>query len=263
MELGLKGRVGLVAAASRGIGRACAFGLAREGVNLTICARGQADLEATAAAIRTETGVDVLAVPTDLTDPAQIKTLVQQHIDHFGRIDILITNNGGPPLSTFTTTTEAMWQMALELNLWSTIRLCAEVVPYMQQQRDGRIVNIVSKAVKEPMDGFILSNVARTGVIGLAKSMANELARDGIRVNNVCPGTTRTDRVEKLSRLLAEQKQLSPEAIIADWERPIPLGRLGRPEEIANVVVFLASDAASFVTGTSILVDGGEVRSLF
>lgn len=263
MDLGLKDRVALVAAASKGIGRSCAFALAREGVNLTICARGREDLDRTAGSIRTETGVDVLAVQADLTDANQIKALVKQHIDHFGRVDILVTNNGGPPPSTFSETTADMWQMGLDLSLWNVIRLCSEVVPYMQQQKDGRIVNIVSKSVKEPMDNLILSNVARTGVIGLAKSMANELGQDGIRVNNVCPGSTRTERMEKLSVTLAERMGTTPQAVIAGWEQPIPLGRLGRPEEIANVVLFLASDAASFVTGASILVDGGEVRSLF
>lgn len=263
MNLELKDRIALVAASSKGIGKACALGLAREGVNLTICARGQAELEKTAENIRAETGVDVLAIQADLTDAAQIKSLVQQHIEHFGRVDILVTNNGGPPPSTFTDTTEEMWQMGFDLSLWNVIRLCSEVVPHMQQQKDGRIINIVSKSVKEPMDRLILSNVARTGVIGLAKSMANELGQDGIRVNNVCPGATHTERMEKLSETLAGRMNSTPEAIMNGWKQPIPLGRLGQPEEIANVVVFLASDAASFVTGVSILVDGGEVKSLF
>lgn len=263
MELGLRDRVALVAASSQGIGKACAFGLAREGVHLTICARGQAELERVAQAIRAETGVDVLAVPTDLTDAAQIKALVKQHIDHFDRIDILVTNNGGPPPSTFTKTSEAMWQMGLDLSLWSVIRLCAEAIPYMQKQGDGRIVNITSKSVKEPMDNLILSNAIRSGVIGLAKSMANELGQAGIRINNVCPGSTLTERMAKLSTTLAGQRGTTPEAIIAGWQKNIPLGRVGRPEEVANLVVFLASDAASFITGASILVDGGEVKSLF
>lgn len=263
MDLGLSGRTALVAASSRGIGRACAVGLAREGVNLTICARGREDLDQTAGAIHEETGVDVLSVPTDLTDANQIRSLVQQHVEHFGRIDILVTNNGGPPPSTFTTTTDSMWQQGLELSLWSVIWLCTEVVPHMQRQGDGRIVNITSKAVKQPMDGMILSNVARTGVIGLAKTMANEMASDGIRVNNVCPGPIRTERMDNVSVRLAERNGTTPDAVIAGWEAGVPLGRMGRPEEVANTVVFLASDAASFVTGTSLLVDGGEVKSLY
>lgn len=239
------------------------MGLASEGVDVTICARGKVALEETAQEIRDEAGVDVLAIPTDLTDAAQVKSLVQQHMEHFGRIDVLVTNNGGPPPSTFTTTTPEMWQQGLNLSLWSVIWLCTEVVPYMQEQGDGRIVNITSKTVKQPMDNLILSNVARTGVIGLAKTMANELGKDGIRVNNVCPGPIRTQRMENVSVRLAERQDTTPEAVIAAWEADVPLGRMGQPEEVANAVVFLASDAAGFVTGTTLLVDGGEVKALY
>lgn len=262
MDLGLKGRAALVAASSKGLGKACAFGFAREGANVTICARGREELERTAQEIRHETAVEVLAVQTDLTDPAQIKNLVQQHMDRFGRLDILVTNNGGPPASRFTNTNEELWRQGLDLSLMSVIRLCAEAIPHMQHQRDGRIVNIASVTVKEPMDSLILSNVARAGVIGLAKTLANEVAKDGIRINNVLPGSTRTPRMESLSAGLARQRGVTPEEVIAGWEAQVPLGRMGRPEEIANVVVFLASDAASFMTGTSTQIDGGQTRAL-
>lgn len=263
MNLGLEGRAALVTASSRGIGRSCALGLAREGTNVTICARGKKQLERAAEMIRAETSVDVLAVPTDLTQPEQIAALVDAHQDHHGRIDILVTNNGGPPPSTFNTTSQEMWQEGLELSLWSVIWLCSEVVPHMQAQGYGRIVNITSKSVKEPMDNLILSNVARTGVIGLAKSLANELAVHGIRVNNICPGATRTARMDQVSERIAADQGITAEEVMASWDAAVPLGRIGRPEEIANAVIFMASDASSFITGTSLLVDGGQVRSLF
>ncbi|HBY93288.1 MAG: SDR family oxidoreductase [Ardenticatenaceae bacterium] len=263
MNLGLAGRAALVGASSKGIGKACAFGFAREGTNVTICARHEDELAQVAQEIRDETGVEVLAVPTDLTNPDQIKRLVQQHMDRFGRIDVLVTNNGGPPASRFVNTTTDQWQLGLDMSLWNVIRLCSEVVPHMQRQHDGRIVNLVSVSAREPIDGLILSNVARAGVLGLAKTMANELAHDGIRINNVCPGSTLTPRMATLSAGLAQQRGATPTDVIADWEANIPLGRMGKPDEIANVVVFLASDAASFVTGTTIVVDGGQTRAVF
>ncbi len=263
MELGLKDRVAIVAAASKGLGKAVAFGLAREGARLALCARGEETLNATAEEIRRETGAEVLAIVADVTKPEDVKRLVEETIRRFGRIDVLVNNAGGPPGTTFLQSSPEQFQQAIDLNLMSTIRLCKVVVPYMLREHWGRIVNIVSLSAKQPLPGLILSNTARPGVLGLTKTMSNELAKEGILINSVCPGYTLTDRVAEINAANALRKGITAEEEMKGVADRIPMGRLGRPEELANVVVFLASERASYVTGAALQVDGGQYAALY
>lgn len=262
MDLGLEGKVALVAGASKGLGRAVALGLAREGVSLALCARGEEQLSKTATAIAEETGVTVWTSSTDVSSPEETNIFVREAVSHYGTVHILVNNAGGPPSATFLELTDDLWQHAVQLNLFSAIWLARAAVPHMQKQRWGRIINMTSVAVKQPIDGLMLSNAVRSAVVGFAKTLANELAADNILVNNVCPGYILTDRVRDLSKVLAEKKQESQEAIMRAWEDSIPLNRLGKPEEFANLVVFLASERASYITGATIQIDGGYYRGL-
>lgn len=262
MDLGLKDKVAIVAASSRGIGKACALGLAREGVHVAICARNEDPLQATAAEIRAATDVEVLARRADMSVLGDIQALVQATLEHFERVDIAVTNAGGPPSLPITDVTEEQWAHGLDLNLLSAIRLSCEVAPSMQRQRWGRIINVVSTSVKEPFDNLVLSNVARAGVVAFAKTMANELGPYDILVNNVCPGSIWTARSQKSAQAQADQLGVSLEEAVDQFNQTIPLRRQGTPEELANLVVFLASERASYITGTTIQVDGGLVRSL-
>jgi 3-oxoacyl-[acyl-carrier protein] reductase len=267
MDLGLQGKVAVVAASSKGLGRATAVTLAREGATVVMCSRDQTAIETAAEGVRreaveAENGGRALGLVADVTKPADILHLIDTAIDRFGKIDILVNNAGGPPAGSFESFDEEAYLNAVNLNLMSTLRLSRAVVPHMKAQGGGSIVNITSIAVKQPLDGLILSNTARAGVIGLAKSMANELGKYNIRVNNVGPGPTRTDRILNLAEQRARSLGISvDEALQRDW-RDIPMGRLGEPEEFANVVTFLASPAASYVTGVTITVDGGMYRGL-
>jgi 3-oxoacyl-[acyl-carrier protein] reductase len=267
VDLGLQGKVAIVAASSKGLGKATAIQLAREGATVVMCSRDEAAINAAAeearrVAIEAENGGSTLAVVADVTKPEDIERLVDTAIGRYGRVDILISNAGGPPSGSFETFDDQAYLDAVNLNLMSTLRLARAVVPHMKAQGGGSIVNITSISVKQPLDGLILSNTARAGVIGLAKSMANELGRYNIRVNNVGPGPTRTDRILNLAEQRAAALGITPEEALArDWQG-IPLGRLGEPEEFANVVTFLASPAASYVTGVTITVDGGMYRGL-
>jgi 3-oxoacyl-[acyl-carrier protein] reductase len=266
MDLGLQGKVAIVAASSKGLGKATAVVLAREGARVVMCSRDAGRIEAAAAdarraAVESENGGDAVGVVTDVTDPDGITRLVETTIDRFGTIDILVNNAGGPPAGAFETFDEDAFANAINLNLMSTLRLSRAVVPHMKQH-GGSIVNITSISVKQPLDGLILSNTARAGVTGLAKSMANELGQYNIRVNNVAPGPTRTDRVLDLAKQRSAAQGISvEEALNSDWTG-IPLGRLGEPEEFANVVAFIASPAASYVSGVTVQVDGGMFRGL-
>lgn len=262
MEFGLTDKIAVVGASSKGLGRAIALGLAQEGAKVTICARNSDALDATAADIRRQTGSEVLAVPTDVSQPAQVDALINAAISRFGGIDILVNNAGGPRAGRFAELAAEDYQMAVQLNLMSTINLCRAVVPVMQARGGGRIINLTSVSVKQPVDGLMLSNMARTGVIGFAKTLATEVAPDNILVNNVCPGIIFTDRIQQLATVRAEEAGITFEEALERMTADIPLGRIGEPTEFANLVVFLASERASYITGTTIQVDGGMVKAL-
>jgi 3-oxoacyl-[acyl-carrier protein] reductase len=262
MNLGLGGKVALVAGSSRGLGRACAHALAAEGCAVVLCARDRATIEEAAAAVGNDTGSDTLGVPCDLTDPEDVARLVRAAQDRFGGIHVLVTNTGGPPAGAFEAHTPETWRNAVAQNLESVLNLVRGVLPGMKKRRWGRIVNITSIAVKQPVDGLILSNSIRAAVTGFARTLANEVAAEGITVNNVMPGYTRTERLVQLAEHNAGQRGTDVSAAYAQWENEIPMRRLGEPEELAALVAFLASERAAYITGTSIPVDGGWIRSL-
>jgi len=262
MDLGLRGKVALVAGASQGIGRAAAMGFAREGAKVSICARSEAPLNETAETIRRETGGDVLAVVADMTKAEDIQRFVAKTVEKFGRLDIVVTNAGGPPPGEFMKFTDADWENAFRLNFLSTVRLTREAVPHMRKVGGGRVINISSYAVKEPIAGLVLSNGIRSGAIGLAKSLSRELAKDNILVNNVCPGRIATDRARKLNQARAERMKRTVEEIDKEMAAEIPLGRYGTAGETGDLIVFLGSERASYITGATIQVDGGLVRAI-
>jgi 3-oxoacyl-[acyl-carrier protein] reductase len=262
MDLGLKDRVAIVAAASRGLGKACARELAREGAKIVICARDAECLAATAAKLGAETGAEVVAVQTDLTIVEQITHLADETQRRFGRIDILVANNGGPPAGYFDELDDEAWQAVHQLTLMSCVRLIRAVLPAMRAQQWGRIVNITSISAKQPIDNLLFSNVYRPGVIGLAKTLSAQEAANGITINNVAPGYTRTDRVLELAEASAAQEGKTVDEVLAERAASFPAGRMGEPEELAALVAFLASERASYVTGTTIQIDGGAVKSL-
>jgi len=263
MDLGLQDKVALVMAASKGLGRACATALAAEGARVTIGARGAQALEETAQEIQQATKSRVLAVPTDVTRAEDVEAIVAATVHEFGRIDILVNNAGGPPAGNFASFGDAQWQAAFELNLLSTVRLVRQVLPHMRKTGSGRIITIVSTSVKQPIDGLLLSNAIRSGVVGLAKTLSVELAPDNITVNNVCPGRILTDRLRQIYHINGRAQQgVREEAVLKEMARDIPMGRVGKPEELGALVAFLASQQAAYITGTTIQVDGGLVRSL-
>lgn len=262
MDLGLKNKVALVAAASRGLGRAVAEELAAEGASLLICARDPRTLTETAAAIAESSNAHVLAVPADVTSVDDIKRVVAAGQERFGHIDILITNAGGPPAGRFEQLTREQWEEATRLTLFSAIELAREVLPGMRENQWGRILNITSIAVKQPVENLMLSNSLRAGLTGFARTLANEVAAAGITVNNILPGYTRTERLEDLARMMAEKQGISAGEFRGKWEKEIPMGRLGEPREFAALAAFLVSERAGYITGTSIPVDGGWIRSL-
>jgi 3-oxoacyl-[acyl-carrier protein] reductase len=263
MDLGLKGKVALVAAASQGLGRAVAEELAAEGASLILCARGRQTLDEACDSIREISGVDVLGVAGDLTKYEDIERIVREGIDRFGRIDILVTNVGGPPAGQFESLDRSAWNDAVQLLLISVLDLTRLVLPGMKERQWGRILNITSIAAKQPVENLILSNSLRAGITGFAKTLANEVAADGITVNNIMPGYTRTERVEQLAEALAQKEGTTPDTIRARWEAEIPIGRLAEPREFAALAAFMVSERASYITGSSIAVDGGWIRSVF
>jgi len=262
MELGLNGKRALVTAASRGIGKACALELAREGADVVICARGADALAATRDAIAGETGRKVVAVTTDLSFGAQIEELMERTRAELGGLDVLVTNAGGPPSGQFMDFDDEAWMKAVSLNFMSVVRLNRAAIPMMREAGAGAIVNLTSISAKEPIKGLVLSNSIRAGVVGLSKTLANELGPDGIRVNVVCPGYTATDRMTELMTARAEREGKSYDDIATGFYASVPLGTFGQPADIARMVAFLASDAADYITGVTVQVDGGAVRGL-
>jgi len=263
MDLGIRGKVAIVLAASKGLGRACAAALAAEGVNLVIGARNQQVLEEAARQIERTTGSKVLAVPTDVTKAEELVRIADNALREFGHIDILVNNAGGPPAGNFEAFSDEQWQAAFELNLLSAVRMIRLVLPSMRAQGSGRIINIVSTSVKQPIDNLLLSNSIRPGIIGLAKSLSLELAPANITINNVCPGRILTDRIRQLERIDEKVQQgMSEEEILQKSAQGIPMRRLGRPKEVGALVAFLASQQAAYITGTTIQVDGGQTRSI-
>ncbi|HTA49640.1 MAG TPA: SDR family oxidoreductase [Verrucomicrobiae bacterium] len=262
MDLGLKNRVALVAASSQGIGRATAEAFAAEGCRVAMCARNPQTLQAAAEKIRKQYGVDVLAEAFDVGDAAAVSGFVAALVAKFGSVDICVTNAGGPPAKGFLAATLEEWQRALELNFLSTVYFAREVIPHMQRKRWGRIVTITSITTKQPVTDLVLSNAVRAAVVGLVKSLANEFGKDGILVNNVAPGFTATDRLKDLARARASATGKSEQQIVEGWAADAPLQRLGEPREVAETIVWLASERASYITGQTVLVDGGVYKGL-
>ena len=262
MDLGLRGKVALIAASSKGLGRAVAEELAAEGAHLVICARGQKALEEAADSIREKAPVKVVDVAADVSDPEDAARVVKVALEEFGQVDILVTNSGGPPSGSFETLTPEMWDAAMRLLLKSAVEMIRAVLPGMKERRWGRILNITSIAAKQPIEGLMLSNSLRAAVIGFARTLATEVAPFGVTVNNLLPGYTRTGRVQELARAASGKAGASDTDIVSKWEKEIPIGRLGEPREFAALAAFLASERASYITGSSIAVDGGWIRSL-
>jgi 3-oxoacyl-[acyl-carrier protein] reductase len=262
MDLGLKGRGVIVAASSQGIGLATAQAFAREGAQVAMCARTEKTLREAAAKVRGETGAEIYDEPLDVTDGVQVQRFVEQVAKRFGRIDVCVTNAGGPPAKNFLSTSLDEWRRAVDMNLMSTVHLAKAVIPYMQKHRWGRIVTITSVSVKQPVPDLVLSNSVRAAVVGLVKSLSNEFGKDGILVNNVAPGYTATERLQELAGVRALAGGISPEKVYETWAADTPVQRLGKPEEIADVILWLASDRAAYVTGQTILADGGIYHGL-
>jgi 3-oxoacyl-[acyl-carrier protein] reductase len=262
MDLKIAGRVALVCGSSSGLGKAIAHTLSQEGCRVALNGRNDERLKQAVTSLTHNGGREVEAFRADVSVPREAEDLVHKVRDRFGSVDILICNAGGPPAVQFATAQPENWKAALELNLLSTINLCRAATPIMRKHHWGRIICITSVAAKQPMTGLILSTTARAGVLGFAKTLADELAAEGITVNSVCPGYVRTDRLEDLARQRSKQSKRSTSEEMSTFVADIPVGRMGEPEELAAAVAFLASEGASYITGVALQVDGGYIRSI-
>lgn len=262
MDTGLKGRAVIVAASSQGIGRAAAEAFAAEGARVAICARTEKTLNQAAEEIRGRHQAEVFSQPVDVTSPHEVQEFVEAVAKHFGRIDVCVTNAGGPPAKNFLSLSIEEWRNAAELNFLSVVSFARQAIPHMQRNGWGRFITLTSLSVKQPIQDLVLSNAVRAAVVGLVKSLANEFGRDGILVNNVAPGYTATDRLKSLASTRGQKMGINPDTIMQSFAADVPLGRVATPEEVANAIVWLASDRASYITGQTILVDGGAYRGL-
>ncbi len=262
MDSGLRNRIAIVAASSQGIGLATAESFAAEGCRVAMCARNEQTLQAAADKIKKQHSAEMFAEALDVTDPAAVQKFVAAVASKWGGVDICVTNAGGPPAKGFLSSTLEDWRKAVEGNFLSTVYFAREVIPHMQKKRWGRIITITSITTKQPVSDLVLSNAVRAAVVGLVKSLANEFGKDGILVNNVGPGFTATDRLKGLAKTRAANSGKSEAEIVDGWAADAPLKRLGEPREVADTIVWLASERASYITGQTILVDGGVYKGL-
>ena len=262
MDLNLRGRVAAVAAASAGLGYASALTLAQEGCNVGICGRRVDKLEESTQAIRDQTGVEVLAIALDMSESEAPAQFVEQVAAHFGKLDIVVANAGGPPSGPFVAMTDDQWALAVEQNLMSTIRMFRAGLPHVKQSDQGRLVAITSVSAKQPLVNLVLSNATRAGVHGMIKTLSREIASTGVTVNAVCPGTTRTDRITQLAGQDAERQGITLDEAYANWAATVPMGRLGDPMEFGAAVTYLCGKQAAFITGIALPVDGGFLAGL-
>ncbi len=262
MDLGLKGRVALVLASSQGLGKASALSLAGEGAHVVICARRKEPLLAAQKEIEAASGLPVLAVPTNITQADQLDNLVEVVMKELGHIDVLVTNSGPPASGLFLDLTMEEWRGAIDGLLMSAVQACYKVIPIMHKQKWGRIIHITSTSIKQPLSHLMLSSAARLGVAGLSKITANQFAKDNILIHTICPGPFMTEAEAKFFNEFAEERGITPEQAQAEWVQDIPVGRIGDPQEFGDVVAFLASERASYMTGTVIQVDGGRVQNM-
>jgi 3-oxoacyl-[acyl-carrier protein] reductase len=259
MDFGIRNRVAMVAAASKGLGRAIAESLAAEGCQLSICSRSLDSLEPVRAAL----GGETLAVACDVSNAADLQRWFDATVARFGQVDILVTNTGGPPAAPFMKLTEEQWQSGIDSTLLNVVRLSRMVIPGMQERKWGRIVHLTSFVAKQPTELLTVSSTLRAGLSGLTKTLADQVARDGITVNAVLPGHFLTDRQKQLSEIRAKDQGITPEEYLRKSEQVIPMGRYGQPSEMGDVVAFLCSERASYVTGASLQIDGGLYRGTF
>jgi 3-oxoacyl-[acyl-carrier protein] reductase len=262
MDLQLQNKVAIVGGGSKGLGRACAEVLAEEGVKVVICSRSKADLDQAAQEIQENSGGEVLAFPGDLEKLETIQALIAAAVDRFGRLDIMVNNSGGPPLARSFNATEEQWATAVQRSLLFFARMSTEAIPHMKKQGGGRIINILASTVYQPIPNLALSGATRMGVVAFAKSLSDEVGRDGILVNNVCPGSLLSERMLGNVTARANELGISVEEAMAQRASETAIGRIGEPKELANLVAFLASGKSSYITGTTIRVDGGLVRSV-